>query len=193
MSALATRTSSVPSPPGSPTPPVVVPEHPAVSAIPAPTDQTTVQIAGRREVEQYEGPIPHPEHLAALAKIDPALVDRVVKLAEMQQQHRHKLEAHIVYADTGMGLLGQVLGFAAVLAALAVVAFGYHLGLATAATTLGTAIILGLSGGFAVKQWRKRRPTDDTPQVLATRPEAQSTPSSRQLPGQPQGKKKRNR
>ena len=159
--------------------------------------RTETRIAtSHRQVERYEGPIPHPDHLAALAQIDPKLVDRVVSMAEAEQKHRHEIEHHVVHADTRMAVSGQIFGFLAVGIAFGVVAFGWYLGLGAAGATLGSSVIVALAGGFAVRQYSRRSHQVAQAPRLSTPSATQSSPQPTQRTPLPLGKgsrKKRRR
>lgn len=51
------------------------------------------------EVAAYKGPIPHPETLAAYDKITPGLADRILKMAEVESDHRRSLESQRLAAQ----------------------------------------------------------------------------------------------
>jgi uncharacterized membrane protein len=148
--------------------------------------------SSHREYESYQGPIPHPEHLAAFAGIDPTLVGRLVTMAEKQQHHRQTLEGHVVRWDTYLAVVGQVLGFFAVVASLAVVAWGYHLGHPAAATALGTSVIVALAGAFLYRQYRTGEGSKSSPPASLPPPQAPGRPQGTP-PGLPARSKKRGR
>lgn len=47
----------------------------------------------------YQGPIPPPEALEKYEKISPGFADRIVKMAEVEQEHRHKIDVEIIEAQ----------------------------------------------------------------------------------------------
>jgi len=50
--------------------------------------------------EEYSGLIPHPHHLKQYGEIDPSIPDRLVKMAEQEQAHRHKYTEDALLAST---------------------------------------------------------------------------------------------
>lgn len=71
--------------------------------------QVPEQIKFERKIHQ--GPLPAPEDLEQYSKIAPDLVDRIVKMAEKQQDHRHKCEVRDQKTIPFLMAFGQVLGF----------------------------------------------------------------------------------
>lgn len=57
-------------------------------------------------VTQYQGPIPHPEALAAYEDITPGLADRIVVMAERESENRHKIDqGKIKLNDKHLGVI----------------------------------------------------------------------------------------
>lgn len=73
----------------------------------------------------FSGPIPPPEIFAGYDKALPNGADRVMKMAEKEQEHRHKMEGTIVEKESFEKRAGLV--FAFVLAATALVVSAYLL------------------------------------------------------------------
>jgi len=48
------------------------------------------------KVNRHQGPIPSPEALARYDQISPALVDRIVGMAEKEQLHRHDMDKELI-------------------------------------------------------------------------------------------------
>ena len=42
--------------------------------------------------EEYSGPIPHPNILKQFEEVIPGSADRILKMAEKEQEHRHEFE-----------------------------------------------------------------------------------------------------
>lgn len=116
------------------------------------TDTSTVTYARR---EMFEGPIPAPTVLAAYAKIDPQLVDRIVSMAERESKHRHEMEKKLLAteerriddigrrASRGQAY-GLIIGVAGLVAASVISVLGHP----AAGTIIGTVDLLGLVGTF---------------------------------------------
>lgn len=73
------------------------------------------------QAEMWSGPLPPPERLAEYDHIQPGLADRLVTMAEKQQDHRQQLENHAIRSQLRQSALGQwfalILGLAAISAA----------------------------------------------------------------------------
>lgn len=75
--------------------------------------QTQAQLVAHRHEEMtiHSGPIPAPEVIEGYEKILPGAADRIIKMAEVEQQHQHS------YADKGQShafiatIVGQIFGF----------------------------------------------------------------------------------
>jgi uncharacterized membrane protein len=61
--------------------------------------------------EIFVGPIPSPELLAKYNKIIPNAADRILKMAEKQQDHRHHLEKVVIESNIKRSNRGLILGF----------------------------------------------------------------------------------
>lgn len=59
----------------------------------------------------YTGPIPEPQTLAEYERINPGLADRIIKMAEKEQGHRHKVENRRSWGQILLTLLAQFFGF----------------------------------------------------------------------------------
>lgn len=49
--------------------------------------------------ETHFGPIPHPRTLAQYQEIIPDAANRIIKMAERQQNHRMSIEKRVIYGD----------------------------------------------------------------------------------------------
>jgi uncharacterized membrane protein len=61
--------------------------------------------------EFYRGPIPHPKALAQYNRTIPDGADRILRLTENEQSHRHYCERSIVDSDNKRSNTGLYLGF----------------------------------------------------------------------------------
>ena len=73
--------------------------------------------------ETYSGPIPPPRALAEYEQIQPGAADRILKMAEKQQEHRMQLEKKAIYGQVEQGNRGQIFGFIIVFVCVAVAVF----------------------------------------------------------------------
>lgn len=60
---------------------------------------------------QISGPIPAPEIIAGYERILPGSADRIIKMAEKEQEHRHGMERTNTKMTAAIIILGQFLGF----------------------------------------------------------------------------------
>lgn len=61
--------------------------------------------------ESYSGPIPSPRALQEYEGILPGSVDRILKMAESQQEHRMQMENKAISEQLSFNKRGQILGF----------------------------------------------------------------------------------
>lgn len=97
--------------------------EPAIEAIleAVPEDKKTEVIKAISIVQQevFSGPIPHPRLLAEYERLLPGSMDRFMKMAEQQQNHRIDLEEKAVASQLKSNERGQVFGF--ILSALVII------------------------------------------------------------------------
>ena len=103
----------------------------------------------------FQGPLPHPDALAKYEAIQAGLAERIVVMAENQQQHRMTLESKTVGHDIWRSNAGMVAAVVISLAAYAlsgyIVALGHAWGIAPA-----LANTVGLVGVFVYGTERRR-------------------------------------
>ena len=56
--------------------------------------------------EQFQGPIPHPEHMQQYKDIDLELPNRIISMAESNLDHKQSIEKIEIYGQLFMGFLG---------------------------------------------------------------------------------------
>ena len=61
--------------------------------------------------EEYSGPIPHPNILRQFEEVIPGSAERILKMAEKEQEHRHEFENKIISHKKIMELTGLIFGF----------------------------------------------------------------------------------
>lgn len=109
-------------------------------------------------IKQHSGPLPDPESLADYNRLIPNGAERIMTMAEKQQNHGFEMERTALRRASFQYLLGQI--FAFVLVALAI-GFGYELtkkgfekvGITIFATTIGVILYTFVLG-------RKSKSTD---------------------------------
>lgn len=75
-----------------------------------PEQKKAIVHVARTVVEQYHGPLPHPEHLERYESVLPGAAHRIISMAEKEQSHRQKLESRVITWSVAGDILGQVSG-----------------------------------------------------------------------------------
>lgn len=71
-----------------------------------PNNHELVQYRQERHIEAFYGPIPPPDLLKAYNEIDPEFGNRIITMAEKQQDHRINLETQVIKGDIHRANLG---------------------------------------------------------------------------------------
>lgn len=96
----------------------------------------------------YSGPLPPPQVLDFYDKCVPGAANRIIAMAEKQQEHRLRIEEKAVDKSLEANKMGQIFAFViAVLALLAITFLGYH-GMQTTASALAVVTGGGIVGAF---------------------------------------------
>jgi uncharacterized membrane protein len=66
----------------------------------------------------FSGPLPPPEALARYNDVLPGAAERIVAMAEKQQEHRQMLEKNVVFANSSSQTRGTYLGFIVAMSAI---------------------------------------------------------------------------
>ena len=99
--------------------------------------------------EMYSGPIPPPEALARYEEIQPGAADRILKMAEKQQEHRMVLETKAIGGQVDQSKRGQLFGFILVFVCIAVaVFFAVYFGMTAFAVTFLCVTMVSVVGLF---------------------------------------------
>ncbi len=61
--------------------------------------------------ESFSGPIPPPQALKGYEEVLPGSADRILKMAEQQQEHRMKMENKAISKQLSLNSRGQIFGF----------------------------------------------------------------------------------
>lgn len=117
------------------------PLSPAESDEVEPTEVVGQQMALPLEVRHHQslhmGPLPDPRQLAAYDEVLPGLANRIVEMAELEQQHRHGLERVELTQPYNLAQRGQAFGL---ILAVLVLAFGCLL-IVTGSPILGAGVV----------------------------------------------------
>ena len=101
----------------------------------------------------FSGPLPDADSAERYEKLQPGAFDRMLTLVEEMQ--RFQIEQSKTTQREGFRVrkLGQWQAFIIVLAALSIVALGFHVDHPVSAASFGTAVIVAIGGAF---YWRQR-------------------------------------
>jgi uncharacterized membrane protein len=122
-----------------------------------------------REQVIRTGPLPVPSELAAYNSIIPDGADRIMKMAEVQSNHRIEIENIVVKSQQNQALRGQIFGLIIGLTGLSLATYAAVVGQPWFGGTIGSATLVSLVSAFLVaKQKEKQELTQKRPEV--TRP-----------------------
>lgn len=85
-------------------------------------DRQTMYLSAKMS-QTYRGPLPAPEDFAAYKTTLASAPERILVMAEKEQEHRHIVEKDILQKKGRENLLGQILGFILVLTCLGIATF----------------------------------------------------------------------
>jgi uncharacterized membrane protein len=113
----------------------------------------------------FIGPLPSPEHLAGYDKIQPGLVERIVSMAEREQQHRHQCEQAALTQDIANHASenrGKARGqhYGLIIGIVAIVTGGVTavLGAPVTGALIGGGGVVGLVSVFVMGRYLRERP-----------------------------------
>lgn len=120
-----------------------------------PDDKRRVIVGALCAIEEsssFRGPLPPPELLKGYEEILPGASERILKMAEKQQEHRMHIEKTIVERQTKQSGYGQIWGgLLATLFGLIALFLGYK-GHDVLAGIIGTTTIIGLATIFVLQK-----------------------------------------
>ncbi len=101
----------------------------------------------------HSGPIPPADELEHLERVQKGLADRVVSMAEKEQNMRHTITEKIIDKEFSLRRNGQMYGLIALSLLLCAVGYIAYLGDTKSATFLGSATIIGVVSIFVLGLW----------------------------------------
>ena len=154
------------------------------STLPSGIDKATGFQIQETQVAQahFAGPLPLPEHLSEYERISPGAAERIIRMAELQADHRRATESKVVDSGIRSASRGQifafVIGMTAVLGGIGLMASDKSItGVATSLSALAA-----LVGVFVWSKRQKSRELNEKANRLASGAEPTTPP---QLPGDP--------
>ena len=110
--------------------------------------QEGVQLVQALIQKTHQGPLPAPDDYAHYEAVHPGAAERILRMAESNQQHRHMLESEALRRDYSLQARGQMFAIAALIAMLALIGFTFWVGQPIAGSVLGTGTIAAIVGMF---------------------------------------------
>lgn len=117
--------------------------------VPEPRKKQILQLFAVK-ITSHSGPLPIPEDLSEYNNIIPNGADRIMAMAEKQQQHRIDLEKKVVGRQTFQSQLGQIFGLLIGLGAIGMGGYCTLQGHEIAGSILGTGGLTGLVSVFVL-------------------------------------------
>ncbi|NMB40453.1 MAG: DUF2335 domain-containing protein [Firmicutes bacterium] len=112
--------------------------------------------------ESFSGPLPHPKILAQYKEILPDAPERIIAMAEKQQEHRFNLEKNVIKGDIVRANRGLTLGFILFmifgLGAIVLLAIGKNI---QGYALLGTSLLGGIGNFIRVGVERAKKIRND--------------------------------
>ena len=102
----------------------------------------------------YRGNLPPPDMLQHFNEIDPTFANRIVSMAEKEQQHRHETEIKVTRNAVRMSITGIIFAFLSVIIMSGLVFFALLQGFAVAASTIAVGAVAAVASIFIF--FRKR-------------------------------------
>lgn len=127
--------------------------------------ELAARITGVVRSERFIGPIPHPRHLAEYERVLPGSADRLMTMAEKDQNHRHACDNTIIKAETDFMSRGQIFAMAALVLMLIFTAVFVLTGHEVAGGLVGGATLISVVLAFLNR--RQGKPTDSPPSPTA--------------------------
>lgn len=109
-------------------------------------------------VDHFQGPLPPPDFLERYEETLPGAAERILRMAELQLDHRHQYEDFAIKSDSKRADRGLLLGTLVAVMALGVAAYALFLGQPLIGAAIGIADIVGIAGVYVhgTRMWRDR-------------------------------------
>ncbi len=112
------------------------------------------------QARQFSGPIPPPEMLDQYASVDPEFPDRIITMAESQQQHRQNMESGALNAATNIEKKGQIYAFTVSISIIAAALYLIASGKEIYGTIFVGCTLIGLASVFITGRKKKKSPNE---------------------------------
>lgn len=108
---------------------------------------------------QFSGPLPPPGVLQGYEDVVPGAAERIIAMAESEQNHRHHIQRESTNKHYAFRRTGQFFGLLVALGGLTTAGYIAYLGHPAAASVIGGTTLLGMVAVFVTG--RLIRPADD--------------------------------
>ncbi|MCL2777754.1 MAG: DUF2335 domain-containing protein [Polyangiaceae bacterium] len=145
----------------------------------------------RIESESYQGPIPPPAMLADYGRVDPGLVDRIVKMAEAEAAHRRAMDKQehddtlrAFFRNQDLQRRGMTYGLILGIAGLVAAAYCATIGQKEVAIGIATGALVSLVGTYiyGVHRLTTSSQGSESPKDLQRGADPSKGDSAKQLP-----------
>lgn len=139
----------------------LVPQKKPLSEVKAVAEEHKVFRAEITEIktflQHFSGPLPPPDAFAKYEQILKGAADRILTMAEKQQENRQEMQSKILKSDIINEKLGLLFGFLVALSAIGGGVYCAHMGQTWPAVAIGGGGVAGLVAAF-VQGTRVRKP-----------------------------------
>ena len=135
-------------------------QEPSVKKLPPQTQKNIANyIFGieQRIIKTHSGPIPCPDDLAQYNNIIPNGAERIMMMAEKQQEHRISIEGKIVNSQQNQSRLGQVFGFVIAIFFGLIAGILIYNGHDIAGTVIGSVDLVALVAVFVTGKYTQKK------------------------------------
>lgn len=134
-------------------------------------EQALTEVSAIIVSERHSGPLPSPRSFGQYEDILPGAADRILSMAEKEQQHRHDVDDDLLTKEFSLRRWGQVLAFLALVALIIVIGLMAHWGHARWASLLGGVTIVSVVSAFLGLKLAKPKDEISNPPVQNSRNE----------------------
>lgn len=132
-----------------------------------PADQREIVVEIAQEMAHHSGPLPSPRQMVEYEAALPGLAERIVRLTENEQKHRHTIQNTALNRSANLRDRGQWLALVAMALVLAFCAYLVVAGATAAAASVAIALVAAVVGIFVtgrhadIKESASSRPSSD--------------------------------
>jgi uncharacterized membrane protein len=124
------------------------PTSPQTQTGPMPPGGDLASIVSISSESSFSGPLPPPQILREFDEVIPGAAERIVKMAEKQQDHRIRLESRVITSDIIRSWAGLILGACLGIVIVGCGSYLVHEGHDTAGATIITGTLVSLVTAF---------------------------------------------